>query len=291
MVVAFVDAGRRASRAMRRRDAEETDGASRARRDALDAASSLRARVSGSELCAAAASALDRCETTARDRRASVDAVVEACADVVLDFGRHRVVAAACLRRAMVATTVKICEKCARGDRDAETTTRALGDVCELLPHCASACEEFLCSSAVVDPVRRMVARSATMEAEEASACARALETLWRRCPSTRRSFDWSSSIAWLRSESDEVRYNACALVGLAMGLTTRAVWEMRAATTRDARVRDVSHRRVRVLDRGLLVLVLLVDSIVQRCASSERGGETREISGEIERLGASRDG
>ena len=74
------------------------------------------------------------------------------------------------------------------------------------------------------------------MEAEEASACARALETLWRRCPSTRRSFDWSSSIAWLRSESDEVRYNACALVGLAMGLTTRAVWEMRAATTRDAR-------------------------------------------------------
>ena len=53
--------------------------------------------------------------------------------------------------------------------------------------------------------------------------------------------------------------------------------------------MRDVSHRRVRVLDRGLLVLVLLVDSIVQRCASSERGGETREISGEIERLGASR--
>ena len=53
---------------------------------------------------------------------------------------------------------------------------------------------------------------------------------------STRRSFDWSSSIAWLRSESDEVRYNACALVGLAMGLTTRAVWEMRAATAKDAR-------------------------------------------------------
>ena len=130
MVVAFVDAGRRASRAMRRRDAEETDGASRARRDALDAASSLRARVAGSELCAAAASALDRCETTARDRRASVDAVVEACADVVLDFGRHRVVAAACLRRAMVATTVKICEKCARGDRDAETTTRARSGTC-----------------------------------------------------------------------------------------------------------------------------------------------------------------
>ena len=25
--------------------------------------------------------------------------------------------------------------------------------MCELLPHCASACEEFLCSSAVVDPV------------------------------------------------------------------------------------------------------------------------------------------
>ena len=32
MVVAFVDAGRRASRAMRRRDAEEADGASRAPR-------------------------------------------------------------------------------------------------------------------------------------------------------------------------------------------------------------------------------------------------------------------
>jgi len=58
--------------------------------------------------------------------------------------------------------------------------------------------------------------------------------------------------------------------------------------------VRDVSHRRVRILDRGLVVvvvLVVLVDSIVQRRASSERGGETREISGEIERLGASRDG
>tara|TARA_B100001540_G_scaffold26970_1_gene22515 strand:- start:11673 stop:11840 length:168 start_codon:yes stop_codon:yes gene_type:complete len=55
--------------------------------------------------------------------------------------------------------------------------------------------------------------------------------------------------------------------------------------------VRDVSHRRVRILDRGLVVVVVVVDSIVQRRASSERGGETREISGEIERLGASRDG
>ena len=44
--------------------------------------------------------------------------------------------------------------------------------------------------------------------------------------------------------------------------------------------MRDVSHRRVRILDRGLVVVVVVVDSIVQRRASSERGGETRRYPG-----------
>lgn len=203
---------------------------SRERVAACAAVAAACARRRGRMSDAAAARALERLRRVGTSDASDGDAL-DALAEVMV-VPECVVVACGVARACMVAVTVRMCERCGRGEATREATTRALGIVCEMLPHCASACEEFLSSGMFGDVVRALVERSG---GGEATASARALETLWRRCPSTRERFDWSSSVRWLASDSDEVRYNACALIGVVLGLSSRAVSEMRLATTRDA--------------------------------------------------------
>ena len=170
------------------------------------------------------------------ETRGAIDASRATDADVLDAVLRPRTTmgAASAARARMLAAAGVAGDASARGERDAATTCVALGVACELLPHCARACEEILTRGAFDGVVGAVHAKTRGMEASETSAATRALEAIWRACPSTRERFDWSSATRWLRAESDEVRYNACALVALALGVSAKGLDAMRRATTRD---------------------------------------------------------
>ena len=170
------------------------------------------------------------------EARAAMDASRTTDGDALDALLRPRttMAAASAARARMLATARDAGDASARGERDAATTCVALGVACELLPHCARACEEILANAAFDGVVGAVHAKTRGMEASETSAATRALEAIWRACPSTRERFDWSSATRWLRAESDEVRYNACALVALALGVSAKGLDAMRRATTRD---------------------------------------------------------
>ena len=142
------------------------------------------------------------------------------------------VIAASALRKVMTRVASRVVANV--GERDADGVCDviiALGAVCALLPHCAQVCEREL--RAIRAPVEACVRSSETSGARAREAI-RALESLRRTCAATRDAFDWSAAMAWVRHESDEVRYNACALVCGALGVSARGLVEMRRATTRD---------------------------------------------------------
>ena len=102
----------------------------------------------------------------------------------------------------------------------------------EVVPMCARAIDEELrAMTGVVGTCAEASRRSARRSVE----AIRALEALRKRSSEAREAFDWSSAMGWVTHESDEVRYNACALVCAALGANARATAEMRRATTRDA--------------------------------------------------------
>ena len=143
------------------------------------------------------------------------------------------IVSASALRKVMTRVVSRVVTDV--GARDAEgvcDVVIALGSVCALLPHCAQVCEGEL--RAIRAPVECCV-RSSGSSRTRAGEAIRALESLRRACSATRDAFDWSAALTWVWHESDEVRYNACALVCGALGVSARGLVDMRRATTRDA--------------------------------------------------------
>lgn len=183
---------------------------------------------------------LSMCEgstSTAWDARTEC-AAIDACVGMCVETPYMVPAVFSSLRGLALRLTRRACERCATGEDALEKTLVALGGACRLLSHCASACEEFLDGvGRSVKPVRRMVERSKTSKtsSEDAVRLAYALEAIWRRCPGTRESFDWSSAIEWLRHDDDEVRYNACELIATALGVSARGKSEMQKATVRNA--------------------------------------------------------